>query len=126
MKKIIKFLFIPAIIIILFSCMRSNIPDSIVLPGTSVLAAESSWGVVTGNYLRLREKPSQESGVLTGITKGTVVQIISATDRKETIEKSTSFWYRIDVEGIRGWAFGAYLEVFTSSAEAEKRAAELQ
>jgi len=126
MKRTIALLLIFVLIPVFICCVKKNIPDTIVLPPMSVLSAQSSWGVVTSNYLRLREKPSQDSSVLTGITKGTVVQIVSTTDRKETIDKDTSFWYRIDVEGIRGWAFGAFLEVFTSSAEAEKRAAELQ
>lgn len=96
------------------------------LPNASVLSVQSSWGVVTSNYLRLREKAALDSEALTGLTKGSVVEIISATDKKETIDKLTSFWYRIDIDGIRGWVFGAYIDIFTSKPDAEKRADEIK
>jgi hypothetical protein len=108
------------------SCVRKTANDSIVLPNTSVLSVQSSWGVVTSNYLRLREKAALDSEALTGLTKGSVVEIISATDKKETIDKLTSYWYRIDIDGIRGWVFGAYIDIFTSKPDAEKRADEIK
>ncbi len=108
------------------SCAKNDVPERIDLPDTSVLSVEASWGVVTSNYLRLREKASVESNSLTGLTKGTVLRLESATDRKETIEKITSVWYRVDAEGMRGWVFGGYLEVFTSKADAERRALDMK
>jgi hypothetical protein len=126
MKKIIYSILIIASCVLILSCAKNEVPDTIVLPDASVLSVQASWGVVTSNYLRLREKASVESGALTGLTKGTVVSLETTTDRKETIDNLTSFWYRVNIDGIHGWVFGAYLEVFNNEADAEKRAAELR
>jgi hypothetical protein len=126
MKRSIIFIALISLLVFSHSCTKNDEPERIVLPDTSVLSVQSSWGVVTSNYLRLREKSSVESSALTGFTKGTVVQLVSATDKKETIDKLTSFWYRVNIDGIQGWVFGAYLEVFPNKEDAQKRAAELR
>jgi hypothetical protein len=126
MKKSIILLSLLLLTIFFHSCGKKAIPDRIVLPAASVLSSQSSWGVVTGNYLRLREKSSLDSGALTGLTKGSVVELLATTDKTDTIDKLTSYWYRVEIDGIRGWVFGAYLDVFPTKADAEKRASEIK
>ena len=85
-----------------------------------------SWGVVDTNYLRLRADPTQTAEVLAGLTKGTVLKILSATEKKETVEDETDYWYRVSLEGLEGWVFGAYLEIVESQSRALEIAEELQ
>ncbi|MBN2535560.1 MAG: SH3 domain-containing protein [Spirochaetales bacterium] len=107
------------------SCKKEE-PETIVLPPTSVLNVRSNWGVVTSNFLRLRERPSKQANVLMGIPKGIIVEILSNTEIAETIEKETAFWYRVNFDGLFGWVFGAYIEVFGSKKEAEDYSQEIQ
>lgn len=107
------------------SCKKKEL-ETIVLPPTSVLTVRTNWGVVTSNFLRLRERPSRESTVLIGIPKGIIVEILSNTETPETIEEETAFWYRVNFDGRFGWVFGAYLEVFGSKKDAEGYSREIQ
>lgn len=106
------------------SCKKEE-QETIVLPPTSVLLVRSNWGVVTSNFLRLRERPSRQATVLIGIPKGIVIEILSNTEIPETIEKETAFWYRVNFDGLFGWVFGAYLEVFGSKKDAEDYSQEI-
>lgn len=101
------------------SCKKVE-KERIVLPPTSVLTARSTWGVVKSNFLRLRERPSKQAHVLIGMPKGIVVEILSKTEIAETIDKETAFWYRINFDGLFGWVFGAYIEVFNQKNKAEE------
>lgn len=96
------------------------------LPSTTVLSLGSRWAVVNTNYLRMREKPLKDAAVLDGLTKGTVVEVLASTESEETIENATSYWYRISLEGLKGWVFGAYLEILDSRAKAEDLAEKLR
>lgn len=107
------------------SCKKEE-QETIVLPPTSVLTAHSTWGVVTSNFLRLRERPSKQAVSLAGIPKGIIVEILSNTEIPETIEKETAYWYRVNFDGLFGWVFGAYLEVFGSKKDAEDHSREIR
>ncbi len=109
-----------------FTCGQKQSEGPIQLPSTSVLTVRSSWGVVTSNYLRMRTNPSKTASVLDGLTKGTIVEVLSATEKEETIEDETALWFRISLDGLKGWVFGAYLEVLDSKSNAEAYARELK
>jgi SH3-like domain-containing protein len=126
MKSIALFLLICILSILLVSCRGKKREQTIQLPSTSVLTIRSNWGVVKSNYLRMRTEPSKSAAVLDGLTKGTVVEVLSSTEKEETIENETSYWFRIDMEGLKGWIFGAYLEILDSKSKAEAYARELK
>ena len=107
------------------SCKKEEI-EKIILPPASVLTVRSNWGVVTSNFLRLRERPSKTAKVLAGIPKGIIIEILSNTEIQETIENETAFWYRINFDGLPGWVFGAYCKIFNSKQEAEEYSQEIQ
>ena len=111
---------------VFFACGQKQSEGPIQLPSTSVLTVRSSWGVVTSNYLRMRTNPSKTSSVLDGLTKGTIVEVLSTTEKEETIEDETALWFRISLDGLKGWVFGAYLEVLDSQSDAEAYARELK
>ena len=124
-KGVCSFLCSVFLMLLLTVCSKDTGPRMVRLPGTPVLALESRWGVVSSNYLRLRANPSRGAEVVDGLTMGTVVEILTITEKKETIEDEADYWYRVDLGGVKGWLFGAYLEIRDSKAAAEQVAEEL-
>lgn len=111
------------------SCKRDQEITKIELPATPVLTMRSEWGVVISDVLRIRAEPGQSAEILTHVRQGTLVEILSQTVKKESIEDQTGYWYQVNYEGLRGWLFGPYIEVFDSKRKAlnykEKLAEEL-
>lgn len=120
------FLLLAAIPLIAPGCEKSTEAPDIVLPATSVLSVQSSWGVVKSTHLRLRDNPSLESEVVTTLWRGSLLEVLSKTDQREKIEGEEDFWYQISFEGISGWVFGAYLEIYQSKEKAEAFSRELK
>jgi SH3-like domain-containing protein len=108
------------------SCSREEDHRELTLPATPIIAVQGSWGVVASNYLRLRSDPAQTAEVLAGLTKGTVLKILSATEKEEEVEDETDYWYRVSLEGLEGWVFGAFLEIVESQVRALEIAEELK
>ncbi len=100
--------------------------EAIVLPATPVISVGSRWAVVTSNYMRMRSRPSESSDVVEGLPRGTVVEVVGSSDTRATVEGQKAYWYQLNVEGLRGWGFGAYLQVVESRARAQAVAAELR
>ncbi|MDY7026999.1 MAG: SH3 domain-containing protein [Spirochaetota bacterium] len=92
------------------------------LPPTPVLSARSRWAVVASTHLRLRERPTVESQPVTTLWQNNVIEIISRNEKSEMIENRTDYWYQVTYDGLQGWVFGAYLEMFESEAEARRTA----
>ena len=107
------------------ACGRRPVVERIELPPTPVLSIRSTWAVVTSPFLRVRAEPLAKSPVLAHIRRGAVLEVLSRTERKEELEGTSSYWYQVSYEGLRGWVFGAFLEIADSKARAEGLAAEL-
>ncbi len=120
-----KPLLLAALALALGACGHRE-PETIVLPATPVISVASRWGVVTSNYLRMRARPSESAEVVEGLPRGTVVEIIGSSETQETVEGQKAHWLQLNIEGLRGWAFGAYLQVAESRARAQQIAAELR
>jgi len=104
-------------------CERDNQQAiTVELPPTPVLSARSRWAVVTSTHLRLRERPTVESQPVTTLWQNNVLEIISRNEKSEMIENRTDYWYQVAYDGLQGWVFGAYLEMFESEAEARRTA----
>ena len=76
--------------------------------------------------LRVRDQASGQSTVLAHVRMGAVVEIIGKSDKEDTIENETSFWYRVNYEGLKGWVFGTYIVIFDTRAKADQFAATLK
>lgn len=64
------------------------------------------------SQLRLRITPSTQSAEIDRLEKGEVVKILGRSPEKMRIGKEESYWYEIETKsGIRGWVYGAYLDV---------------
>lgn len=107
------------------SCSKEAEKREITFPSTNVLTVQTSWGVVTSTHLRLREKPSTDSNAVTTLWRGNILEILSKTNEPEEVEGEEDYWYQINYEGLNGWVFGVYLNIFRSRKMAEEAAGEL-
>lgn len=115
------------IIILFFSCKKKDIDGNI-----SVLKDDSNKfikiekisknygvGVVNVDRLRFRALNNLHSKTLRYLDKGTIVTILSKDNEKVKIEDIEDYWYNIEFEGIKGWVFGYYLDVYTDFEDAK-------
>jgi len=98
----------------------------VTLPPTPVLSIRSTWAVVKSPLLRVRDASSNQGTVLSHIRMGAVMEVLTRSDKEDTVESETAYWYRIDYQGLRGWVFGSYIELFDTRAKADKFASSLQ
>jgi uncharacterized protein YgiM (DUF1202 family) len=92
----------------------------VTLPPTPVLSIRSTWAVVKSPLLRVREEPSSQATVLSHVRLGAVMEVLTRADKEQTVENESAYWYRIDYQGLKGWVFGSYIEVFDSRSKADK------
>ncbi len=74
---------------------------------------------VTADLLRVREKPDTSAGVVTGLNRHTLVELIEVTEKVDEINGVKAPWFRIKApDGNTGFAFSGFLkEVPPPSAE---------
>jgi len=123
-----KILYSTAIILLLLSalgCRQEKAEDfKVELPPTPVLTVRSKWAVVSSSHLRLREKATIQSSAITTLWQNNVLEIISRDETQMVVEDKSGYWYKVAYDGIQGWVFGAYLEMFESENEARRAARE--
>lgn len=110
----------------LASCTRSGSAERVTLPPTAVLSIRKTWAVVKSPLLRVRDEATSQSTVLSHIRLGAVVEVLTKSDAQDTVENETAYWYRIDYQGLKGWVFGSYIEIFDTRAKADQFSATLQ
>jgi len=101
------------------ACEKQEQIRPIQLPATSVLKVQTTWAVINAPHLRLREMPSNASRVIRYLKEGFVLEIISKSGTLETLEGEENYWYQITFDGLNGWVFGAYLDLYDSKEQAE-------
>lgn len=99
---------------------------SVELPTTPVLSVRSTWAVITGSHLRLRDRATTESEAITTLWRGNVLEIIARDETKVRVEGKDDYWYRVAYDGLQGWVFGAYIELCESEQDAERLSNELE
>ena len=75
--------------------------------GIMVMAAENA--TITGDGLRLRERPTTDAKVLDNMDKGTRVEVLAHTESTDSIDGFTGYWYKIIYKGTMGYVFGKYI-----------------
>ena len=110
----------------LLSCGRSGATERVRLPATPVLTIRSTWAVVKSPLLRVRQEPSSQSIVLSHVRMGSLVEVLTKSDKEDTVENTTAYWYRVNYQGLKGWVFSSYIEIFDSRSKAEQYAARLK
>jgi len=114
------------LVVLVMSCNKSSGSERVVLPPTPVLSIRSTWAVVKSPLLRVRDQPSSQATVLAHIRMGVVVEVISKSEKEDTVENETSYWYRVNDEGLKGWVFGSYISIFDNRTKADAFAASLK
>ena len=122
---------ISIVILLLFSglylsCKDEKTTFDIDLPATSVLSVQSRWSVINSTHLRLREKPDINSKAITTLWKGYVLEVVSQSSIRETLENLDGYWYQVKYGGLQGWVFGAYLKFFDTKDHAERSSREIK
>jgi len=108
------------------ACRKEAPVERVDLPATPVLTLRSNWAVVRSPFLRIRQEPLPRSEILAHLRRGTIMEVISKTETRETIDEATDYWYQVNYEGLRGWVFGSFIEVTDSRSRAENYARELR
>jgi len=81
----------------------------LVLAGTGV--AEQT-GMITGDRVRVRNKPTTNSETVGHVNKGDKVTILDKTSKKDKIGLMEDYWYKIEfADGKKGWAFGHFVRL---------------
>ncbi len=96
------------------------------LPSTPAITLETNWGLITSSHLRLRREPTLESDAISTLWRGYVLEILSQTPFMEEAEDMTDYWYRISYDGLQGWVFGGYLDIFNSRDDADRASMEIR
>jgi len=76
--------------------------------GIAAMAAENA--TITGDGLRLRERPTTDAKVLDSMDKGTRVEVLAHTELTDSIDGFTGYWYKIIHKGTMGYVFGKYIK----------------
>jgi hypothetical protein len=113
--KLFILFFITILILLPISCKKNNIN----LNKENILKAEEikkseKVGVVNVDRLRFRSDNDIHSKTLRYLDKGTIVLIIMKDNMRVKIGEMEGYWYQIEFEGITGWAFGFFLDVYSS------------
>ncbi|MFW5711549.1 MAG: SH3 domain-containing protein [bacterium] len=110
-------------LVLLPGCRKETAQEfKIDLPATPVLTMRSNWAVVASSHLRLREKASIQSHAVTTLWQNNVLEIISRDEVQQEVEGKTGYWYKVAYDGLQGWVFGAYLQMYESENEARRAA----
>lgn len=72
--------------------------------------------------LLIRETPDVTSNRVYKMKRGQIIKIIGRTDKMAEVGQYTGFWYKVLTEdGIKGYCFDHYLDIFDSSIPPEKQ-----
>ena len=113
-------------VLLFLSCGGSGGGERVSLPPTPVLSIRSTWAVVKSPLLRVREEPSNSAVVLSHVRMSSLVEVLTKSDKMDTVERESNYWYRVDYQGLKGWVFGSYIEIFDSRAKAQQYSSTLK
>lgn len=121
-KQLKPLFFVCIFLAILSSCSKEeDVVFDIELPPAPIDSGSENWAVINSSYLRLREYPEQDANLVTTLFKGYVLSVKSKSLELSLVDKKNDFWYRVSYDGLTGWVFGAYLDVFNNKEDAEIR-----
>ncbi|MCH5149503.1 MAG: SH3 domain-containing protein [Spirochaetales bacterium] len=98
-----------------------NIP----LPDTVRPSNLNLWGVSRYSNIKLRAKPEDNSEVLKYITQGSILELIKQSHSTFLFDGRNDYWYYARYNGLYGWIFGSYIDIYITKSEAEKKCEEI-
>lgn len=93
----------------LISCAQHEGKTALLLPPTPVLQITTRWAVVEVPVLRLRDTPTTAGAVLSLLSAGARVEVLTQTVDEMEVDGQSDHWYQVNYNGMRGWMFGAYM-----------------
>jgi Bacterial SH3 domain len=81
----------------------------IILFALPVMAADNA--TITGDGLRVRDKPALNGNKVGSLNKGYRVEAVSHSDHTDSIDGFTGYWYFIVYKNLSGWVFGKYIQI---------------
>ncbi|MCK4795910.1 MAG: SH3 domain-containing protein [Spirochaetes bacterium] len=111
-------------LIILLCCKKTlNNNDVPLIKETDLEAKEikktKGIGVVNVDRLRFRSDNDLHSKTLRYLDKGIVVTILNKDYKRVRIGEMEDYWYQIEYDGITGWVFGYFLDIYSSYENAK-------
>ncbi len=106
------------------SCKKTESYESeVLLNNSSNLKVEEikknfGVGVVNSDRLRLRSLNDLHSKTLRYLDKGAIVTILAKDNNRVRIDEIEDYWYNVEYEGIKGWIFGYYVDIYSSLEDA--------
>jgi hypothetical protein len=101
---------------ILSSCKRNISENDIVLPATPPLSRSViGYGVVSGNYTRILDKPGDDGNSIGFIRKGSIIKIL---ERRPVVKDEKAETWVFASGSYIGWLKENELRVYTSMAQA--------
>jgi hypothetical protein len=81
-------------------------------------SAENSFlATVNDNAVRIREYPSLEGNIIGQLNRGMTATVIGRSQNRTPIEGNNSYWLKIRIDNIEGWAYGAYIDLNNAQYE---------
>jgi hypothetical protein len=78
----------------------------------------SGSGVVNVDRLRFRADNDLHAKTLRYLDKGTIVSVISKDEIPVKIGEMEDYWFQIEYDGIKGWVFGYFLDLYQTYDDA--------
>lgn len=119
MNKNYRLIFYLMFLVILpFGCRKDNYHNDIHLEKNDKINANGNdkiygYGVVNVNRLRLRSDSDLYSKTLRYFDKGEVLRILDKKDIRVRIDDVDDYWYYVEVEGVKGYVFGFYVDIYS-------------
>ena len=127
MKNSLKISLLVLITAFSFSSCRKDIEiNNVKLPATRAITNKTNYALITSSHLRLRSESTIGSKAITILWKGYIMEILRRSDSKDFVEGKEDFWYLISYDGLKGWVFGSYINVYSSREKAESASEILQ
>lgn len=127
MKNSIKISLLLLITVFSFSSCRKDIEiNNVNLPATRAITNKTNYALITSSHLRLRSESTIGSKAITILWKGYIMEILRRSDNKDFVEGKEDFWYLISYDGLKGWVFGSYINVYSTKVKAESASEKLQ
>ena len=102
-----------------FSSCRKDIEiKNVELPVTRAITKKSNYAVITSSHLRLRTEPTISSKAITILWRGYILEILRKSDIRDFVEGKENYWYLINYDGLKGWVFGSYIDIYSSREKA--------
>lgn len=124
---IFKKIFYLIVLFIIFSCKKERKEDVTLiirdehnnLIKIHEIKSNYGVGVVNVDRLRFRALNDLHSKTLRYLDKGTIVTIIAKDNYRVRIDDIEDYWYNIEFEGIKGWVFGHYIDIYKNIEDAK-------